>query len=687
MMTHLIPRLMNSRAGRTLLCFGLLLTLAGPARAQTGACIEVLDPTTNPRQPVRELCVGRTYHLHKCGAPLPFGNVIYDPGNGTGYGAARDTIIMYATPGPRLIQQVANIGMVNVTTSRVYQVYSTARPRVLVEPCLRSVRVTLTDTTYNRYTVIFDNRAPTTTTATVGSSFSSPVPAGTGAITVRVRVTGVTALSNPTRTACPSAVFDTTITLPALPALPARALIRRLDVLSPTAAHQVRLELARLVPGGRYVVERATSVAPAAGPWTVLPDTLRPTTDMLSVTLNGAPTRRRHRYRLRQVALTDCDVGLPATATISNEAGALPLNSLRIVGSVATVRWPDYPAVGTVLAWRVRRDGVEIQRLPASARSYADPDAGGCAREICYEVAAVVRPTSAFPADSLLAFSGDSCARAPGVVPAAPYATASFDLANNLIVRARLPVAALAAEFQFSQTLVGGTAANLGTSATQFFTVVAPDTALVRGACYTATLTDTCGQQSLVSDAACPTLLRGRRSADNRYVELSWTDYRGFPATYTVEMLDDQTNAVIRRIRISPNVFTLSDPLNPQRQLPRYRVRAEVPGDTTRIVYSNFVDLGEEQLVRLPNAFTPNGDELNDTFGPVGRYELREQELTVFDRWGRELFRTSTPGQNWDGRPTGGGDIVPPGVFAYRFRGRDALGREFIQKGTVTVVR
>lgn len=51
----------------------------------------------------------------------------------------------------------------------------------------------------------------------------------------------------------------------------------------------------------------------------------------------------------------------------------------------------------------------------------------------------------------------------------------------------------------------------------------------------------------------------------------------------------------------------------------------------------------------LPNAFTPDGDRVNDAWGPVHHCDLVSYELALFDRWGRELFRTQDPDQAWDG--------------------------------------
>ncbi len=671
---------------RRLTClFGFFALLTLPARAQT-QCFEVLDAVT--RRVVTNLCAGRTYYLHNCGPAVPFGLIIYD--TGAGYGTASDTIVTYATPGTRRIKQLINNGMGNPEITKTYEVYPTAAPRVRVEPCLRNVRVRIADATYSIYllAVSVNGQTPANSSAGTGSTVFTAAVAGTAVATVRVKVTGFTYVTGTTGAVCETTPFDTTLILPALPP---PASIERLDVLAPTAAHQVELGLTQLVPGARYVVERSPALPAAA--WTVIADTLRPTTEALTFTLNGAPTRTRHRYRVRQVALVGCDATLPPEATVSNEAGALPLTRVTLAGSVATVRWPDYPAAGTVLGWRVRRDGQTLPgpRLAANVRSYADAGAVGCPRPICYEVVAVVRPDAS--ADTVLALSSDSCIRTPGALPLAPRLTASFDLANNLVLRARLAGAAFATGFQFTATRPPDPVMAIGTSSTPLFTIVGPDTAQVRGTCYAATLTDTCAQQSPASADACPIVLRGRRTTvdpANPSADLTWTPYVGFRGAliYSVDLLDDQTNALVRRVPVGSPAFAFTESLvGNQRQVLRYRVRAEVFGDTTQITYSNFVDLGEEQLVRLPTAFTPNGDNLNDTFVPVGRYELRTQELTIFDRWGREVYHTTTPGQGWDGRPLGGGDIVPPGVFAYRFRGRDALGHEFTKKGTVTVLR
>ncbi len=96
-------------------------------------------------------------------------------------------------------------------------------------------------------------------------------------------------------------------------------------------------------------------------------------------------------------------------------------------------------------------------------------------------------------------------------------------------------------------------------------------------------------------------------------------------------------------------------------------------------------------LFVLPNAFSPNGDGLNDHFGPVwvGNKAV-EYSLTIFNNWGEMLFNTDNPDKLWDGSYKG--TTVPAGTYAYkmylRFTFEQATGKAAEEiHGTVKVIR
>lgn len=69
---------------------------------------------------------------------------------------------------------------------------------------------------------------------------------------------------------------------------------------------------------------------------------------------------------------------------------------------------------------------------------------------------------------------------------------------------------------------------------------------------------------------------------------------------------------------------------------------------------------------RLPNAFTPNGDEHNDKFRPYPGYSSVEKiNIRIFNRWGELVFSTTDPSINWDGKSKGTKQDCAEGVYFY----------------------
>jgi gliding motility-associated-like protein len=96
----------------------------------------------------------------------------------------------------------------------------------------------------------------------------------------------------------------------------------------------------------------------------------------------------------------------------------------------------------------------------------------------------------------------------------------------------------------------------------------------------------------------------------------------------------------------------------------------------------------EESRVRIPDAFTPNGDGHNDRFNILGIGEV--DHLVIYDRWGvkvfeRNHFYTADPASGWDG--TMGGQLEPSGVYAYFAQFSCPTGGTFARQGTVVLIR
>lgn len=70
--------------------------------------------------------------------------------------------------------------------------------------------------------------------------------------------------------------------------------------------------------------------------------------------------------------------------------------------------------------------------------------------------------------------------------------------------------------------------------------------------------------------------------------------------------------------------------------------------------------------IYFPNAFTPDGDGLNEGFGPVG-HDIDDFEMTIFNRWGEVVFTTTSTDKPWYG-DVNGGDQATSGVYVYKYR-------------------
>ncbi len=79
----------------------------------------------------------------------------------------------------------------------------------------------------------------------------------------------------------------------------------------------------------------------------------------------------------------------------------------------------------------------------------------------------------------------------------------------------------------------------------------------------------------------------------------------------------------------------------------------------------------------IPNAFTPNGDNVSDTFIPLFTFdptELVEYEFIIYSRWGKKVFETTDPTEGWDGMLNE--KLALSDAYIYTVKGVNNLGVE-----------
>lgn len=88
----------------------------------------------------------------------------------------------------------------------------------------------------------------------------------------------------------------------------------------------------------------------------------------------------------------------------------------------------------------------------------------------------------------------------------------------------------------------------------------------------------------------------------------------------------------------------------------------------------------------IPNTFTPDGDGLNELWLPVA-LNIADYEVFVVNRWGEEVFRSTTIGEGWNGSHQKGGHYVPDGVYSYRVNAISVKGQPITEFGHILIVR
>lgn len=113
-------------------------------------------------------------------------------------------------------------------------------------------------------------------------------------------------------------------------------------------------------------------------------------------------------------------------------------------------------------------------------------------------------------------------------------------------------------------------------------------------------------------------------------------------------------------------------------------VRGTIPNgctgtDSLQIRFDN------ESWVQIPNAFTPNGDGVNDNIRPIIVCNFFFLEFAIYNRWGQQVFFDVANNAPWNG--TFNGRECEAGIYYYYVKGKDASGKLITLKGDIALIR
>ncbi|MBL7836995.1 MAG: gliding motility-associated C-terminal domain-containing protein, partial [Bacteroidetes bacterium] len=114
-----------------------------------------------------------------------------------------------------------------------------------------------------------------------------------------------------------------------------------------------------------------------------------------------------------------------------------------------------------------------------------------------------------------------------------------------------------------------------------------------------------------------------------------------------------------------------------------YRISATKIGTDT-VSWSNDICFNFEPTLFIPDAFSPNIDDVNDKFSVKGG-ALKTFNFMIYNRWGEKLYETDDLNFAWDGTYKGQDQPQDVYMFYCYYTGFD--GKKYSTKGTITLLR
>jgi gliding motility-associated-like protein len=100
-----------------------------------------------------------------------------------------------------------------------------------------------------------------------------------------------------------------------------------------------------------------------------------------------------------------------------------------------------------------------------------------------------------------------------------------------------------------------------------------------------------------------------------------------------------------------------------------------------------YIRIDEDFELFVPNAFSPNGDGVNDIFYAKGE-GVRDFKMYIYDRWGNITFTSDDIFKGWDGHLQGKGNgIVQEDVYTWKIQCKTPKGERKQLSGHVSLIK
>ncbi|MBD2700601.1 gliding motility-associated C-terminal domain-containing protein [Spirosoma sp. BT702] len=369
------------------------------------------------------------------------------------------------------------------------------------------------------------------------------------------------------------------------------------------------------------------------------------------------------------------------SAAQSEEVCSLVM-SIQTANRQNTVSWQPYSGGGQFVSYRVLRNGGQSGPTITNKAtgSYQDNDNIICGQQYCYQIQATIQGTP-----NATVTSNITCVTGTNTEPPGSVTNATVSIENGRPRLVTTPPTGLNTTTSAYTMVVSRAQGATGTFepiATLDRRSTFTDTSANASAssyCYQVTYRNSCGLTSEPSTPVCTVHLSSESPTG-----IDWTGqspFIGNVTRYSVEVIDS-ANGTQREVEVALNRHYEPDQNDPNLQSQRYRIVAV--SDRGVRSYSNFFTFEREARILVPDAFTPNGDGINDVFIAKGIY-VDKFSMTIYSRWGEVIYNTVDKTKGWDGNANG--EIAGSGQYMYRIEMTDLLGTKTVRTGALLLVR
>ena len=336
--------------------------------------------------------------------------------------------------------------------------------------------------------------------------------------------------------------------------------------------------------------------------------------------------------------------------------------------------WKNLENSGKLIQYQLIRDG-KVIFTTADQLSYIDSDVT-CGQDYKYEIVAIIE-------NDVRSYSAPITAQPKSLAPETikkAYVTVESD--TQIITRVELSGAGLTNSFDLVvERAISGSKDFTRISDVNNSSLRYDDSdvnASESSYCYRFSYQNACKQISPeFSQPVCSILLK------NNVQQIVWTSespFTGAVASYDMIQVNPETN-ITEEI---PKQLSHSQEIDLDTQSGlSFRIKA-YSADGNLTSYSNTLTLTRDAIILIPDAFTPNGDGINEKF-EVKNYFTSSFQIKIYNRWGEVIFQSENPGISWDGNIKNA--PAAAGEYIFKINTSDRSGKSLVKTGSFLLIR